>query len=61
MKREGGLLLTLIILVAAMSVLSPYFLRTGNLLGLTRHLAEVGIIACAMTCIHIDSTKQWIL
>lgn len=51
MKREGGLLLTLVILLAAMSMLSPYFLRTGNLLGLTRHLAEVGIIACAMTCI----------
>ncbi|MGB1891577.1 MAG: ABC transporter permease, partial [Candidatus Latescibacterota bacterium] len=55
MKRESGLLLTLIILVAAMSVLSPYFLRTGNLLGLTRHLAEVGIIACAMTCIIATS------
>jgi len=54
-KRESGLLLTLIILVAAMSVLSPYFLRTGNLLGLTRHLAEVGIIACAMTCIIATS------
>ncbi len=51
MKREVGLLIALVILLAAMSALSPFFLRANNLLGLTRHLVEVGIIACAMTCI----------
>jgi len=34
-----------------MSVLSPYFLTPDNLLGLTRHLAEIGLIACGMTFI----------
>ena len=51
MKREGGLLLTLVVLIVAMNMLSPYFLRADNLLSLSRHLAEVGIIACAMTCV----------
>ena len=32
-----------------MSALSPYFLTPDNLLGLTRHLAEIGLIACGMT------------
>lgn len=51
MKRETGLLLALVLLLVIMGTLSPYFLRAGNLLGLTRHLAEVGIIACAMTLV----------
>ena len=34
-----------------MALLSEHFLSAANLLGMTRHLAEVGIIACGMTLI----------
>jgi rhamnose transport system permease protein len=49
--RIKGLLIALILLGATMSALSPYFLTPSNLLGLTRHLAEIGLIACGMTFI----------
>lgn len=46
-----GLLIVLIVIGACMSALSPYFLTPNNLLGLTRHLVEIGIIACGLTLI----------
>lgn len=49
--REMGLLIVLICLSIGMSLLSPYFLDFENLMDLTRHLAEIGIIACGMTFI----------
>ncbi len=49
--RELGLLIVLIGLTVGMSFLSPYFLDFENLMDLTRHLAEIGIIACGMTFI----------
>ena len=51
MTRLKGLFIVLILLGACMSALSPYFLTIDNLLGLTRHLAEIGLIACGMTLI----------
>jgi len=49
--RAGGLVAVLVALVAGMSAASPWFLTADNLLGLARHLAEVGIIACGMTLV----------
>lgn len=51
LRRELTLLAVLFIVVAVMSVLSPYFLDAENLLGQTKHQAEIGIIACGMTLI----------
>jgi rhamnose transport system permease protein len=34
-----------------MALLSEHFLSAANLLGITRHLAEVGIVACGMTVV----------
>ena len=50
-RRELLLIAILIGLIGWMSFLSPHFLSVHNLLDLTRHLAEIGIIACAMTLI----------
>lgn len=47
--REAALAAVLVILGTAMSLLSPHFLKVSNLLELTRHLAEIGMIACGMT------------
>ena len=52
--REGGLALALGGLVLVMSIISPYFLTGDNLLGMSRHLAEVGIIACGMTLVIVS-------
>lgn len=41
----------LVLLAATMTLVSEHFLTGANLLGMTRHLAEVGIIACGMTLI----------
>lgn len=49
--RQLVLLAVLGIVVAVLSRMSPYFLNASNLLGLSRHLAEAGIIACGMTFI----------
>ena len=51
LKRELLLVAILICLTGMMSLLSPHFLTVHNLLDLTRHLAEIGIIACGMTLI----------
>lgn len=50
-RRELLLVAILICLMGWMSFLSPHFLTLHNLLDLTRHLAEIGIIACGMTLI----------
>jgi len=52
--KNGRQILLLIILIIQMMVLgrlSEYFLDVTNLLDLSRHLAEAGIIACGMTAI----------
>jgi rhamnose transport system permease protein len=50
-RRHLALLGVLVLLGGTMALLSEHFLSTANLLGMTRHLAEVGIIACGMTLI----------
>jgi rhamnose transport system permease protein len=47
--REAVLLAALLVVGLAMSLVSPHFLKGANLLELTRHLAETGMIACGMT------------
>jgi rhamnose transport system permease protein len=49
--REAGLLAILGGVAIFMACLSPYFLHLENLLDLTRHLVEAGIIACGMTLV----------
>jgi rhamnose transport system permease protein len=50
-RRHLALLGVLALLAGTMALLSEHFLSAANLLGMTRHLAEVGIIACGMTLI----------
>ena len=50
-RRQLVLLGLLALLVGAMASLSEYFLSASNLLGMTRHLAEVGLIAVGMTLV----------
>jgi len=49
--RELALLGVLAALMAAMACASEHFLKRDNLLELTRHLAETGIVACGMTLV----------
>jgi len=49
--RELTLLGILILLGGVLATRSPHFLTRDNLLELTRHLAETGIVACGMTLI----------
>ncbi len=51
MPRELGLGIALAGVMIVMSVLSPHFLTARNLLEMTRHLAEAGIVACGMTLV----------
>jgi len=51
LRREIGLLGGLVLLAGTMALLSPIFWEPENLLGLSRHLTEKGIIACGMTLI----------
>jgi len=50
-RRQLALLVLLALLVGTMAFLSEFFLSASNLLGMTRHLTEVGIIATGMTLI----------
>jgi rhamnose transport system permease protein len=50
-RREAALAAVVALLCVAMSNLSPYFWDRDNLLDLSRHLAEAGIIACGMTLV----------
>jgi len=52
-SREVVLLGVLIILMVAMSLLSPLFLTVGNLLNTSRFFVEVGLMALGMTLIII--------
>ncbi|MGI8907973.1 MAG: ABC transporter permease [Candidatus Sumerlaeaceae bacterium] len=49
--RQLVLLLVLAVQVIVLGKLSPYFLDTTNLLELSTHLAEAGLIACGMTLV----------
>ncbi|MFH1571903.1 MAG: ABC transporter permease [Gemmatimonadota bacterium] len=49
--RDWGLVGVLVALAAGMAAASPHFLTAENLLGLSRHLTEAGIIACGMTVV----------
>ncbi len=52
LRRESGLLGVLILLMVVLGLFAPdLFWSAENLLGLLRHLAEKGIIACGMTLI----------
>ena len=50
-RRHLALLGVLAVLATTMAFLSEHFLSAANLLGMTRHLAEMGIVACGMTLI----------
>jgi rhamnose transport system permease protein len=52
-SREVVLLGVLIVLMIAMSLLSPLFLTVGNLLNTSRFFVEVGLMALGMTLIII--------
>jgi ribose/xylose/arabinose/galactoside ABC-type transport system permease subunit len=52
-SREVVLLGVLIVLMIAMSLLSPLFLTLGNLLNTSRFFVEVGLMALGMTLIII--------
>lgn len=51
LRREWILAGVLVVLCAVMSMASEYFFDYYNLVDLSRHLAEVGIVACGMTLI----------
>jgi rhamnose transport system permease protein len=51
--REFGLVVVLVLLVGVMGALSPSFLHPYNLFDMTRHVTEIGIMACAMTLVII--------
>ena len=50
-RRDVGLLAVFLLLLITLSAASPWFLTADNLQGLARHLAEIGLVACAMTFI----------
>lgn len=50
-----GMFLILIALVALMSILSPTFFTTGNLLNIVRQMSIIGIIAIGVTLIIITT------
>jgi rhamnose transport system permease protein len=52
-SREAVLLGVLIVLMVAMSLLSPLFFTVGNLLNTSRFFVEVGLMALGMTLIII--------
>jgi rhamnose transport system permease protein len=49
--REASLLAILLVLVLILGRESPEFLTWENLLAVTRHQAELGIVACGMTLV----------
>jgi rhamnose transport system permease protein len=51
--RHLALLATLAALILVVSLLSEHFLSADNLFGMTRHLAEIGIVACGMTLVLV--------
>ena len=55
MRREAVLLGLLVAVCLVMGRLSPVFLRVGNLLDMTRHMVEVGLVALAMTLVILTA------
>jgi ribose/xylose/arabinose/galactoside ABC-type transport system permease subunit len=54
LKREGTLLIALVVLSIVLSAVAPNFLSLGNTLNILREAAFVGIIAAGMTLIIIS-------
>lgn len=54
MRRYGILISIWLVLIAVFSWRSPEFLQMGNLLDMTRHLTEIGIMALPMTALLIS-------
>jgi len=54
--QEWGILLALLILVAAVSLSTESFLTQQNILNILRQVSVVGIIACGMTLVIISGT-----
>ena len=52
-SREVGVLLALILLVAIMAVLTPYFLKPDNIFNVLRGMSTIGIMAIGQTMIII--------
>lgn len=53
--KKYGMLLILIALIILMSILTPAFLSTGNLLNIVRQMSVIGIIAIGVTFIIITT------
>jgi ribose transport system permease protein len=52
--REIGVLVALLVLCAAMSFASPYFLKTQNLFNVLRGVSTIGIMAIGMTMVIVS-------
>ena len=50
---DYGVLVVLVVLVAAMTLATPHFLTTANLLNVLRQVSINAVIACGMTMIII--------
>ena len=54
-SREMGVFIALIILLIAMRLLSPYFLRTNNLFNVLRGMSTIAIMAIGQTMIIVTA------
>jgi ribose transport system permease protein len=52
-RRESGVLLALAVLVVAMSLASPYFLRPLNLFNVLRGMSNIGLMCIGVTMVII--------
>jgi len=52
-NREAGVLLALIVLVAVMSLASPYFLKPLNLFNVMRGMSTIGIMCIGVAMVII--------
>lgn len=55
MIRESGILGALIILVVVGAIISPHFLKPGNLINVIRQIAIVGILGVGMTFVILTA------
>ena len=53
--RELGVFTALVVLVIAMSILSPYFLKTQNIFNVLRSMSTTGIMAIGQTMVIITA------
>ena len=51
--REMGVLVVLAIIVIALSIVSPIFLKPVNLVNVVRQTVEIGVMAIGMTLLII--------